>query len=75
MDNYVQIIVQLKALGTELRTIRHETKMSQAAVADWLKLDRRTIIDIEAGQCLNFSAICKYADAFSIELKLNHTIF
>lgn len=71
MDNYVHFIEQFEKIGTELRTTRSFLGMSQEETAAWLNTDRRNIMSIESGKCLNLKLICEYSDRLGLELKLN----
>ena len=68
MSNLVQINGFFKNLGTQLRTIRNETKQTIDMVAEWTGLERKQIIKIESGESRNLDYICKYCEKFDIEL-------
>ena len=68
MKNIVHLNEQLLKIGAELCTIRKQSGLSQAQVAEWLKVDRRLIMAIEAGKSKNIEVICLYCDKFDIEI-------
>jgi len=68
MSNLVQINGFFKNLGTQLRTIRNETKQTIDMVAEWTGLERKQIIKIESGESRNLYYICKYCEKFDIKL-------
>jgi len=57
----------------EIISIRKSIPMTQAEVADWLKVDRRKIIALENGD-INISLLLDYAEKLSIEINLNYKI-
>jgi transcriptional regulator with XRE-family HTH domain len=74
MDNLVQINGFFKELGTQLRTLRNETKQTIDQVSEWTGVERKQIIKIESGDSRNFENICKYCEKFDlfIDFKFNH---
>ena len=73
MDNIVHFKEQYEKIVHELVQIRKSIPMTQMELADWLKVDRRKIIDLENGS-INISLLLQYADKLSIDIKLNFTI-
>jgi DNA-binding XRE family transcriptional regulator len=77
MNEEVQNIVHFKEqylkIVQELVQIRKSIPMTQAELADWLKVDRRKIIDLENGN-INISLLLTYADKLSVDVKFNYTI-
>jgi DNA-binding XRE family transcriptional regulator len=73
MSNKVQFIEQYKKIVHEIVHIRKSIPMTQAEVADWLKVDRRKIIALENGE-INISLLLDYAEKLSIEINLNYKI-
>ena len=73
MDNIVHFKEQYSKIVQELVQIRKSIPMTQMELADWLKVDRRKIIDLENGS-INISLLLQYADKLSIDIKLNFTI-
>jgi DNA-binding XRE family transcriptional regulator len=57
----------------EIISIRKSIPMTQAEVADWLKVDRRKIIALENGE-INISLLLDYAEKLSIEINLYYTV-
>lgn len=70
MNNLVQINGFFTDLGTQLRTIRNETKMTIDQVSEWIKVERKQVMKIESGESRNFDYICRYCDVFSIKINL-----
>ena len=68
MNSLVQINGFFTELGTQLRTIRNETKMTVDQVAEWTGLERKQVMKIESGECRNLEYICRYCEKFSIEI-------
>jgi DNA-binding XRE family transcriptional regulator len=77
MNQEVQNIVHFKEqylkIVQELVHIRKSIPMTQAELADWLKVDRRKIIDLE-NENINISLLLIYADKLSIDIKFNYVI-
>lgn len=48
---------------------RKAAKFSQDFIADWLQVDRRKIIELEAGK-IKVGLLLKYADKLDIEVEL-----
>lgn len=68
MDNIVHLNEQLLRIGTELCTTRKQAGLSQDEVAKWLNIDRRLIMQIEAGKSKNIEVICLYCDKLDIQI-------
>lgn len=68
MDNIVHLNEQLLKIGTELCTTRKLAGLSQDEVAKWLNVDRRLIMQIEAGKSKNIEVICLYCDKFDVQI-------
>lgn len=73
VQNIVHFKTQYNAIVQELVQIRKSIPMTQAELADWLKVDRRKIIDLENGN-INISLLLTYADKLSVDVKFNYTI-
>lgn len=73
VQNIVHFKTQYNAIVQELVHIRKSIPMTQAELADWLKVDRRKIIDLENGN-INISLLLTYADKLSVDIKFNYTI-
>ena len=77
MEEEVHNVVHFKKAYSEIvqnlvRT-RKMIPMSQDGIADWLKVDRRKIMDLENGE-INISLLLRYADKLSIDVKLTFEI-
>lgn len=68
MNNIVHINGFFKDLGTQLRAIRNETKQTIDEVAEWIGVERKQVMKIEAGESRNFEYICRYCEKFDIKI-------
>lgn len=73
VPNIVHFKQQYLKIVQQLVQIRKSIPMTQSEVADWLKVDRRKIIDIENGN-INISLLLIYADKLSIDINLNYQL-
>ena len=53
---------------------RKQSGITQSELADWLNIDRRKIIDLEACKKVPFSLILLCADKFSIDVNFNYQV-
>ena len=66
-STYIEIAKQLKKN-------RNDSGVTIDLVAEWLKVDRRKIIDLENLNRFDLKLMCEYADIYGIEIKLNYIV-
>ena len=66
-STYIEIAKQLKKN-------RNDSGVTIDLVAEWLKVDRRKIIDLENLNRFDLKLMCEYADIYGIEIKLNFIV-
>lgn len=75
VQNIVHFKSQVQIITQKIIECRKESMQTQDEVAEWLKIDRRKIIDFENGKRFDTELLCKLCDKFSIELILNYEQF
>ncbi len=74
VPNIVHFNEQYRKIVQELVQIRKEAGQNQSDMADWLGLDRRKIIALEACSKIDMETLLMYAHKLSVEIKLNYQI-
>lgn len=69
-DNVQQFKEAYRILVDEVTARRKKAGLSQAEVAECLKIDRRKIISVESGE-IKLGVLLRYADLLDVETKLN----
>ncbi|MES2397905.1 MAG: hypothetical protein V4549_17970 [Bacteroidota bacterium] len=75
VQNIVHLKSQIQIITQKIIECRKESGQTQDDVADWIKVDRRKIIDFENGKRFDIELLCALCDRFSIELELNYEVF
>jgi hypothetical protein len=58
----------------QLKQNRNDSGVTIDMVAEWLKVDRRKIIDLENFNRFDIKLMCEYADIYGIEIKINFIV-
>jgi predicted transcriptional regulator len=58
----------------QLKQNRNDSGVTIDVVAEWLKVDRRKIIDLENFNRFDIKLICEYADIYGIEIKIKFIV-
>jgi len=74
VPNIVQFKTEYRKMVHELVKIRNHANLTQASMADWLKVDRRKIIQFEGLKKINLELLLLYGDKLSVDIKFNHQI-
>ena len=61
-------------IDKKLKKNRNDSGVTIDLVAEWLKVDRRKIIDLENFNRFDLKLMCEYADIYGIEIKLNFIV-
>ena len=68
--NITSIIESFNAIVQKIVYIRKQAGFSQYFMADWLEVDRRKIIALEAGENLDIELLFNYAKMLDIDIDL-----
>jgi len=74
VPNVVHFKDAYKRIVHELVQARNASGVTQEFISDWLAVDRRKIISFENLKKVNIELLLKYADKFSIDIKLKFEI-
>jgi hypothetical protein len=72
MKNFDTINCTYEKIAKELKENRNQSKCTIDTIAEWLKVDKRKIIDLENLKRFDLKLMCEYADIYGIDLKLTY---
>lgn len=61
-------------IAKQLKSNRNDSGATIDMVSEWLKVDRRKIIDLENCNRFDLKLMCEYADIYGIEIELTYKI-
>lgn len=63
-----------KDLVKDLVKIRNQADLTQASMAEWLKVDRRKIMQFESLKKINLELLLLYGHKLSVDINFKYTI-
>ena len=74
MNQYNTIKCTYFEICKQLKENRNTIGVTIDTVAEWLKVDRRKIIDLENCNRIDLELLCNYADIYGIEIDLSFRV-